>query len=349
MVLQGALLGCGQVSQHHLRAWAQIENAKIVALYNRTISKAENRAREFGIPIDHVYSDYHELLQNEKIDFVDIATSPNVHRENVEAAAQKGVAVLCQKPLAPSLEDALHMIDVCDKANVPLVVNENWRWRSWYRDLKGILDSNVIGRPRYVRVFKHRRLTLPAPGDSSIPLAAEPSALGLEKLIVHSWGIHLIDTLRFLFNEIDTVYAQLDKVSSMVDGEDRAVILLSMKGITGVIDISWATVLENADEMNLDIRPENVLIEGDEGTIELLEFGNAIRIITRDTTTERLAYDGEFIEAYQASYTAAQQHFIDCLISQKVPETVARDNLKTLKITFAAYESYAKGQVVSID
>ena len=110
MIFRGALLGCGHISPFHLRAWDRIEGVEIVALANRTVSKAEARAREFGIPLEHVYSDYRELLKNEELDFVDIATAPHIHRQQVEAAAARGFHVLCQKPFAPTLDDARAMM-----------------------------------------------------------------------------------------------------------------------------------------------------------------------------------------------------------------------------------------------
>jgi len=288
MQFRGALLGCGQVSHHHLQAWANIDSVEIVALYNRTKSRAEERAREYGIPEDHVYGDYIELLEKETIDFVDVASVPQVHRPMVEAAAARGKHVLCQKPFAPSISDAQTMINVCEKANVMLSINENWRWRVWYRNLKDVLDEGHIGRPRYISVSKHRSATLPGRDGSPPPLVDEPSLLEFERLIIYDWGIHLIDL-------------------------------------------------------------KNVIIEGDNGTIELHEYGKSIRVITENRTFEHKAYDITPLEVYKGSYTAAQRHFIDCLRSGKIPETEAKDNIKTLMVTLAAYESAAHNIVIELD
>lgn len=147
-VLRGALLGCGHVAPFHLRAWACVEGAEIAALANRTVEKAYVLAREFSIPAEKVYSDYRDLLRQEELDFVDIATAPQVHRQQVEAAASHGKHVLCQEPFAPSLEDAYAMLDACEQAGVLFSINENWRWRRWYRSIKQLLDEGVIGRVR---------------------------------------------------------------------------------------------------------------------------------------------------------------------------------------------------------
>jgi predicted dehydrogenase len=342
--LHGALLGCGHVSLFHLRAWAQIEGVEIVALANRTVGKAEVRAREFDIPLEHVYSDYRELLDNEEIDFVDIATAPHVHREQVEASAVHGRHVLCQKPFAPTLEDAQAMMAACDRAGVLFSINENWRWRSWYREVKRLLDEGAVGHPRYARIARHSNVTLPRPDGSLPPLFINQAySAEMNRLILYEWGIHLIDVLRFLFGDVTSVYARMDKVSPLSKGEDRALVVMDLVGVTSVIDISWATVEREARFSQL----ERVTIEGDEGTIELRpDQGDIVRVMTKSETWQRPAFDVTPEEAYQASYTAAQRHFIECLQEGQTPETVAGDNLKTLSATFAAYESAARNQVI---
>ena len=347
-ILRGALFGCGHVAPFHLRAWAEIEGVEIVALANRTVSKAEALAREFGIPLAHVYGDHRELLDSEGpgegLDFVDIATAPHVHRQQVEAAAARGLHILCQKPLAPTLEDARAMIAVCDQASVLFSVNENWRWRRWYRDVKRLLDEGVVGRPFYIRIARHNNGTLPRPDGSPPPLFVEqPYTAQMDRLIVYEWGIHLVDVLRFLFGPVTSVYARTDRVSPLCQGEDRAVLTLEVGGVTCLIDISWATVEGPARFSQL----ERVTIEGDAGTIELLpEQDDALRVTTGAGTQQRPAFDGAPEKAYQASYTAAQRHFVECLREGSVPETVATDNLKTLAATMAVYESAARNQVV---
>jgi predicted dehydrogenase len=346
-ILRGALIGCGHISVYHLRAWAQIKGVEIVALANRTKSKAEERAREFGIPMEHVYSDYRELLRNEELDFVDIATAPDIHRMQVEDAATHGVNVFCQKPFAPTLEDAQIMMRSCNQAGVLFAINDNWRWRSWYRDLKRYLQQGMIGYPRYMRIVRHNNLALPLPGDSLPQVFINQSyMLMMDKLIVYEWGIHLIDVMRFLFGEVKNIYAHMDRVSPICAGEDRAIIHLEVGSVSGLIDISWASVNSEKNTSQL----EHVILEGDTGTIELVPNQQDLLKITNKTGTyQQPAYDCSPDEAYQASYTAAHRHFADCLRNGKKPETVADDNYRTLQATFAAYESAAEKKVVFLE
>ncbi|MBN1285031.1 MAG: Gfo/Idh/MocA family oxidoreductase [Anaerolineae bacterium] len=361
-VLRGAMLGTGTISYHHLVAWQRTPRVKIVALYNRTVEKAYRRADQFGIDRAHVYDDYEKLLDNESLDFVDIATAPALHRVQVEAAAARGIPIICQKPLASSLEDAQAMIDVCDRAGVRLSVNENWRWRSWYREVKRLLDAGRIGKVRYARITAHYNATLPRPdGETPVLFITQAYTQAMPKLILFEWGIHLIDTMRMLFGEVDWVHGYMKRVSPLCAGEDRAFLTLGYGEVMANIDISWASIKQPGLPSVLD----NMVIEGDEGTIALVpNQGQGDLISITDWQGSTLlrpgekpigspyrvmvypAHDGDHAAAYQASYDAAQGHFIDCLRAGAAPETVAADNMKTLAVMFAAYESAERNAVV---
>lgn len=342
MSLRGALLGCGQVSFFHLAAWQAIEEVEIVALYNRTRRAAEARAAEFGIPLSHVYDDVNELFKREKIDFADVATAPQAHRENVLTALEYGLPVLCQKPLALSLHEAQEMIEAAEGAGVLLCANENWRWRAWYLALKQLIDAGTIGEPGYVRITKRSNITLPGADGQPPPLAVkQPYTVDMDKLIVFEWGTHILDVLRFLFGEITSVYAHMDHVSPYFHGEDRVLMILRVDKVSAVFDASWASPGSPPQIL------EHVRVEGERGVIEIVpDNPGRISIRTGDKVWERPAFEGTSEEAYQASYTAAQRHFIHCLLTGETPQTVATDNIKTLRATFAAYQSAEQGKNV---
>ena len=150
MNLRFAILGTGFWARYQLAAWRELPAVECVALYNRTRSKAEALAGEFGVPA--IYDDAAKLLEKERLDFVDIITDPGTHRQFVEMAAMHQVPVICQKPMAESLGDARAMIATCETAGVPLLIHENWRWQTPMRALKAVLESGVIGVPFRARI-----------------------------------------------------------------------------------------------------------------------------------------------------------------------------------------------------
>jgi len=285
---------------------------------------------------------------------VDIASAPSAHRVQVEAAAAHGLAVLCQKPLAPSLADARAMEAACRGAGVRLSVNENWRWRPWYREVKALLGRGVLGRLRYARFSSHRNITLPGP-EGGLPrlLSKQAYTAEMEHLIVFEWGTHLIDVARFLFGEPERVYARLDHASPYFRGDDRALVVLEYPagstGMTVLLDLSWATAADEAAEQRGNTMLEHFQVEGDQGLIEILpEPENRFQLAARSEAWEHPVYTCSLQEAYLSSYTAAQRHFAECLREGRLPETAVEDNLKTLRATLAVYESAARGQVTGL-
>ena len=133
--LRFAVFGAGFWARYQLAAWGEIEGARCVAIADPDRPKAEALARSAGVPAS--YGDPAELLDRETVDFVDIITNVESHAPLVRLAAGRGVAAICQKPLATSYEEAEGMVDACRSAGVPLLVHENWIWQTPIQHLYG--------------------------------------------------------------------------------------------------------------------------------------------------------------------------------------------------------------------
>lgn len=345
-ILRGALFGSGQVTQYHMQAWSQIDAVKMVAVTNRTVEKAFDLAERYGIERSKVYSSHQDLLANEEIDFVDVATAPAAHHRQVIDSVKLGKHVFCQKPFSTDIPSAIEMITEAEKANVLLSINENWRWRSWYRKLKEIIDSQRIGRPVYLYIRRHDNLTLPEePDDIPALLVKQPYTGELERLLLFEWGIHIVDVARFLLGDADSVYATMGKVSRFFKGEDRAVLNLLTGDAQVILDLSWATIMGEEKGSVL----EHVILEGERGSIKVLpERGDTIQLVTGGKTEEMPAYELSSSDEYQLSYTRTHQNFIERLRKGGLPESHGRDNLKTLLTVFAAYHSAETNRVVNL-
>jgi len=345
------MLGTGSIAIHHMRAWQAIDEVQIVALANRTRERAVQLGRDFGGDEQHVYADYRDLLEHEHLDFVDIATAPDIHHEQVLAAAAHGVHVLCQKPFATSNDEALDMIRACEAANVRCVVNENWRWRRWYRDVKSLLDQSYIGKPRYARFQYHDQSLLSAPGEG-LPtlLTRQPYTAHMPHLIFYEWGIHLLDVMRFLLGDIDRVYARMERVSELVEGEGMALVVLEFRsGVTGVIDISWGSHGPPDQQLGRG-HLDPFVVEGDGGTITLDPYPTDRMIITTSRGTEVRPTHADLTPAaaYQDSYARTQRHFVHSILTKTPAENEASDNFKTFAAMLAAYASAEQKQIVTV-
>ena len=102
------IIGCGAIAEAHLSAYLA-NSAQITAVSDVSLERAEALAAKAGKP--SVYIDYLELLDSGKVDAISICTPPHLHREIVIAALQRGIHILCEKPLAGTLEDAQAMVE----------------------------------------------------------------------------------------------------------------------------------------------------------------------------------------------------------------------------------------------
>ena len=338
-----AVIGSGFWARYQVAGWNVLPGVHTVALYNRTRPKAETLAKEFRIPA--VYDDAEEMFRREKPDAVDIITDVDTHPRFVRMAAEYRVPVICQKPMAPSLRDAEQMVAICRSAGVPFYVHENWRWQFPIRQLKRILNEGVIGKPFRARLDM----------VSGFPVFInQPFFKTLEHFILTDMGSHLLDVARFLFGEARSVYCQTRRVHHDIRGEDVATVVLDMgrnpdERVTVLVQLGYA---ENYVEK--DYFPQTfALLEGSEGSIELAP-DYFIRVTTENGTLARryppprYSWADPAYDVVQASIVPCNQDLLAGLRREKTPETTGEDNLRTVRLVFASYDSAAANRVVQM-
>jgi len=336
--LRFAVLGTGFWANYQVPAWMELEGVELVALYNRTRSKAEKLAYQFKVPA--VYDDVEALLKNETLDFVDIITDVDTHAGLTKTAAEKGIAVICQKPMAPKLDIAAQMVDVCRKNGVPLFIHENWRWQSPIRKVKQLLNENSIGK-----IFKARvTFCCGFPVFDNQPFLAK-----LDEFILTDIGSHILDVCRFLFGEADTLLSHIATVNPRIKGEDVANVFLKMKsGVSCYVEMSYASILE------YEPFPQTfVLIEGEHGSIHLTR-DYEIHVTTRQGTTIVKA-DPTTYPWLDPRYALVHSSIVDCnrnilndLQGTGSAETSGADNLETVKLVHASYASARRNEIIQL-
>lgn len=330
--LRGVLIGCGYASWFQLEAWRRIPNVEIVAVSSRNLDNARARADEFNIP--KVYTDYTAMLDAEKCDFVDISTPPIIHLEMIREAARRGLHVLCQKPISNTLKELKQMIEVCEGAGVRFMVNENGRFQPCFRKMKEIIADDDIGVPFHANFSYSARVTLPEldAGGQNHLFSTMP------RLIIYELGVHALDTLRFLFGEPISVYAQTDQVGNGIIGDDVASMLVRMEGIQANVNMSWASLAPRSYETNASWG--EYCISGKKGTLLFEKNGLLHHIVDEGVETTQFPEEGALL-----GYVGAQQHFYDCMISGEPFETSGRETLITMELVFGAYKSAQENRV----
>lgn len=316
------MIGAGWVSAYHLPAWQKRSaQAEIVAIADPSAPAAQARAGAFGIPA--TYTDAATMLAHENLDIVDICAPREAHAELVRLAAQAGVAIICQKPLATDLAAASAL--VADMADTTLMVHENWRFRAWYRRLRDWLDAGVAGDISQVSLEFLSSGMIAGPDGQRPALVRQPFFRTQQRLLVMEVLIHHLDTLRFLLGEMDVIAARLERSNADIIAEDIATITLRRRSDGVLIHVTGNLAVHGASPAPRD----HLRIFGTDGTIEL--DGNHL------TATGQANQDFDADAVYQGSYDAAIAHFLDCLDAKKPFETSPQDNLETLRLVEAIY------------
>jgi predicted dehydrogenase len=337
--LKFAVIGCGFWSKFQIGAWSEIDGAELVAVYNRTLTKAKKIADYFNVP--RIYDDPEALFAKEKLDFVDIITDVDTHSLFVEMAVNHGIKhIICQKPMAPDFKTARKMVDLCASTGTRLYIHENYRWQAPVRRFRQIMDSGVIGKP-----FKARVSFL-----SGYPVFDnQPFLMELDHFILTDMGSHVLDVVRYLFGECESLWCQTRAVNPKIRGEDLAVILMQMQnGMPVYTEMSYASIVEHDTFSTL-----NILVEGDKGSV-FLGPDFEIRTTTRQgTTSETVSFpsyhwaDPDYIVNHESGIHV-NCNILDDILGKGNAENTGNDNLETVRLIWASYESAATGKKIII-
>ena len=337
--LKFAVLGTGFWSQFQVGAWSEIPEVELVALYNRTRVKAEALAERFHVT--NIYDDTAELFAKEKLDFVDIITDVDTHFKFVEMAADARIKhIICQKPMAPDWETAKKMVEKSRQKGASLYIHENYRWQAPVRRFKEIMDSGVIGKP-----FKARVSFL-----SGFPVFDnQPFLKELDHFILTDMGSHVLDICRYLFGEVSKLWCQTKAVNPGIKGEDLAVIMMEMvDGMPLYTEMSYASVVEH--DMFSTV---NVLVEGEKGSIALGP-GSCFEIRTttaHGTKLEKVEFpfydwaDPDYIVNHESGIRI-NRDILNAIIQKGKAENRGEDNLETVRLVWASYESAKRGELI---
>ena len=273
------------------------------------------------------------------LDAVDIVTAVEAHAPLTRLAAQHGLPVICQKPLAATLAEAESMAAACEQAGVPLLVHENWRWQRPIRALNARLLSGRIGRPFRAHLQY----------SNSFPVfETQPFLKTLAHFILSDMGSHILDVARFLFGEAESLYCQTDRVHAAIQGEDVATVMMRMgdAGTTVTCELSYASRWERERFPELFM-----LIEGERGSLELAPDYWVRETTTEGTWSQRyppIRYPWASVEhtLVHASIVDCQRNLLSALRNEGTAETTGRDNLETVRLVHAAYASTDRGMAL---
>jgi UDP-N-acetyl-2-amino-2-deoxyglucuronate dehydrogenase len=336
------LLGTGAIANKHAQAYRNI-GFQVVACSNRTESRGREFAGRWGAQF---IADYRELCHYPALDFIDVCTFPDFHLEPVEACAGIRRPVQVQKPIATNLDTALKMIDIADRAGIPLGVVSQHRFDDATIFLKRALAAGRLGTlleaDAYVKWFRSDEYY-------SRPIKGSWKVEGGGALI--NQAIHQIDLLLYLAGPVSAVSGSWQLgAAHRIESEDIVnALILYESGATGVIQASTAFWPGYTERVEIHGTRGTAIISGDRLTtwdVRDDEEANA-----RDPAPiqhDIASGSSDPMAISLASFERQFQNFAESIHERVEPLVNGLEGLRTLEIVLAIYESCRENTSVRI-
>jgi predicted dehydrogenase len=334
------IVGAGAiVNAGHLPAYRSA-GFNVVAIADTKLDVARSTARAWDIP--SAYGSVDELLDDPKVEIVDIAVTPQAQFEVAAAVFEAGRHALCQKPLAEELESAIELVALAERAGRRIAVNQQMRWESVIRCTKLLLDAGWYGEPTGaffdVNIMTDWRMW---------PWMAERERL---EYLFHS--VHYFDSIRHLFGEPVNVLASTARAPGQyAKGESRTFTVVEYSDTLKVVVV--------VDHNNWSPQPRAIVhCDGTDGKSEgtlgvLYDYPvgrpDTFRYFSRTRHPEHV-FDRRFTERWIPDAFVGPMGELQLAIEEdREPLTSGRDNLRTLRVLMCAYRSAAEGRRVQIE
>jgi predicted dehydrogenase len=313
-ILRFALIGAGAIAQSYVAVFSGLRYARIVGVADPALERARKVAEALACP---AFASHDELLQNLDVDAAVICTPPVTHLEVGLDLLERGIPVLCEKPLALDHGSARKLVDASTNAGVPLTMAAKFRYVEDAVRAKSIVDAGDLGDVvLFDNIFA-----------SHAPMAgrwnADPAISGGGVLIDN--GTHSVDIARYFLGSITDVMAVAPRRVQDVAVEDTAQMFIrSADGVCGTIDLSWS----------IDMQADRYIsIYGSEGTINVGWHESMFRPASGDWIKFGDGYDKiGAMRAQVANFCGALQGREELLIT-------AEDALASVAVIEAAYAS----------
>lgn len=325
-----AVLGMGRQGQIHSKNIAyMIPEAQLVCACDISMERAQ------ACPVDGIdlYDDYRKVLERTDIDGVIIATATDTHEEVIRATADRGIHMLCEKPIATTLEAIDELLSVVDKAGVKFMVAFNRRFDPTFKRVRELVLNGTTGKPMIVNI------------TSRDP---EPPHLEYLKVcggIFFDTAVHDFDMARYLAGEeVVEVYATgsvlVDpRIGELGDLDTTMITLRFASGAVGSINNSRRTGFSY--DQRVEVCGAKATAFGGNETPTRVEYINP-----EGTHSDVPKYFN--IERYPAAFLGEAQGFVDCIRNNTVPPATGQDGRIAVALSMAARKSFDEHRPVKL-
>ena len=317
-----AILGCGSIAKTHIRALAQVQNAKLYAVCDKSPERVQAAAEQTGaIP----YTDMDEMLADKEVDAVIILTASGMHADMGMRAANAGKHVIVEKPIDISVEKVRRLIETCDKNGVTLSCIFQHRYDEDTIALKKAVEEGRLGR--IDAGCCHTKWYRGQAYYDEVDWRGTKKYDGGGALM--NQGIHQLDYFQYVMGEVDEVFAYCaTRAHERIDVEDLCMATLKFKnGALGILEAS--TVATPGFYTRIDIN-------GSKGTV-----------ILQNNTIQQWKVEGE--EEIQGTFTELPhrlqlQEITDSILAGRPSLVNGREAVKVLCLVEAIYRSAESGR-----
>ena len=339
------LVGAAFSADLHCDGYSRIrDKIEIVGICDKDLSRVKTLADRYGFTGYTAYDDYNNAIANCDCDLVDICMPNFLHHDVAIKAMHAGRNIICEKPLATTVEDAQDMVDTAERLGKHIYYAEDWLFAPAFRKALSILESGQLGRPLYVRARESHC-------GSHSPFAQSIKYCG-GGCMVHL-GVHPVC---FMLAMKDNKWTELTAMTSgggeknmvhrKMEGEDWAGAFLRFAdGTYATLEANYVTT--GGMEDILDIYCEQGCLHVD------LSFSGPVKVYSipgLDYTVEKAEITTGWStpavdEKYSLGYCGEINHFVECALENKEAQVGLRgkDGLEALRVINLIYKSAAEG------
>lgn len=335
-----ALVGCGRISERHFEAIAAHPELGLTAVSDVIQERARVAGEVWGVP---AFGSYADMLSKTEADACVICTPSGLHSRHGIEAAEHGLHVICEKPMATRLEEADALVRACDLNGVLLFVVKQNRLNPGIQLLKRAID-----RGRFGRIYLANTTVRWHRPQSYYDMAPWRGTWEFDGGAFMNQASHYVDMIQWLVGPVDSVSAKTATLARRIESEDTGVALLRFRnGALGTIEVTMLTYPRNLEG--------SITVLGEKGTVKV--GGTALSRIEhwefaeyddddREAAAQRLAPNP--LSVYGSGHGPYYENVARVLSGHAAPGTDGREGRKSLELILGIYESARTGQEVHL-
>lgn len=343
-IINVGIIGCGRIAQtRHIPEYASNKAVKLSGYFDFNQDRAEEIAKQYG---GKVYESVEEMLADSEIDAVSVCVTNSAHASVSIQALNAGKDVLCEKPMATSLEDSEAMVKAAQDNHKTLMIDQNQRFAKAHVKAKELISQGMIGNViTFKSTFGHG-----GPETWSVDGGSNTWFFDKNKSkygAIFDLGVHKIDLVQYLINSpvsaVTAKLATLDKRNSdgdLIGVDDNAISIYELKnGVIGTVTSSWTYYGEEDN---------STIIYGTKGIIKIYDDPKySVKLILKNG--EKIYYDIDQIQTNDnQTKSGVMDEFISALLENREPKSEANSVINSMRAVFGSVKSNQLGQRIEL-